>query len=121
MREVTRAQDARIVGRETELAALGEFVGAGPSGRALVLSGGPGIGKTTLWEAGIAAAREGGGAGGPSIGIFKVGTSTATVTGSMVTSGTPGAGGAGGVGSAGGGFVTVGGTGATGIAEAIYP
>jgi DNA-binding CsgD family transcriptional regulator len=46
-----------IAGREPELAVLQEFVDADLSPRALVLSGGPGIGKTTLWEAGIAAAR----------------------------------------------------------------
>ena len=44
---------ARIVGRESELAQLGAFLEGVSSGRSLVLSGGPGIGKTTLWEAGI--------------------------------------------------------------------
>ena len=48
--------DAAIVGREPELAIVREAVHAFPS--ALALVGGPGIGKTTLWEAGIAAARE---------------------------------------------------------------
>src|ERR1700742_2652924 len=43
-----------IVGREPELAAL-----RSPP-RALVLTGGPGIGKTTLWEAGVEAARDAG-------------------------------------------------------------
>jgi hypothetical protein len=47
-----------IVGRERELALLSAFAGAAPDARALVLAGGPGIGKTTLWEAGIGAARE---------------------------------------------------------------
>lgn len=47
---------SRIVGREAELAALDEFL-AEPSG-ALVLSGGPGIGKTTLWEAAVDTAKE---------------------------------------------------------------
>jgi hypothetical protein len=42
-----------IYGRETELDRVSAV-----SGHALVLSGEPGIGKTTLWEAGIAAARE---------------------------------------------------------------
>src|SRR5262245_6392476 len=42
-----------IVGRAVEL----ERVSTGFTGRALVLAGEPGIGKTTLWEAGIAAAR----------------------------------------------------------------
>ena len=45
-----------IVGREPEYELLREFFGADPG--ALVLTGGPGIGKTTLWEAGIAIARE---------------------------------------------------------------
>ena len=49
--------DAPIVGRERELSVLLEFVRADPAQLALVLSGGPGIGKTTLWEAGSAAAR----------------------------------------------------------------
>ena len=45
---------APVVGREDELAAVEAFLGriqAGPS--ALVLSGEPGIGKTTLWEVGV--------------------------------------------------------------------
>src|SRR6202011_2513613 len=46
------------VGRESELAVLHEFADAGEHGRALVFAGGPGIGKTTLWDAGIDAARE---------------------------------------------------------------
>ncbi len=45
-----------IVGREDELARLCRFVERG-SPRALVLVGGPGIGKTTLWEAGVRLAR----------------------------------------------------------------
>lgn len=48
----------RIVGRDAELAALREIVRADRFPGAVVLSGGPGIGKTTLWEAGLAAARE---------------------------------------------------------------
>jgi hypothetical protein len=55
----------------------------------------------------------GGGAGGPSVGIFKVGTSSATVVGSTIATGRPGPGGPGGPGN--------GGAGATGIAQAIYP
>lgn len=47
---------AEVVGREGELAHLRAFVETG-SPRALVLTGGPGIGKTTLWGAGIDAAR----------------------------------------------------------------
>jgi len=37
-----------IVGRESELAELDEFLEAGPAHRALVLTGDSGIGKTTL-------------------------------------------------------------------------
>jgi hypothetical protein len=59
----------------------------------------------------------GGGAGGPSVGIFKVGTSAATVKGSTVKAGTPGAGGAGGRSAPGG----VGKNGEAGIAKAIFP
>jgi DNA-binding CsgD family transcriptional regulator len=47
-----------IVGREAEVVALGAFVGAEAPRRALCLIGPPGAGKTTLWEAGIALARE---------------------------------------------------------------
>lgn len=58
MEEGARDQGARVVGREPELAMLHEFIEADRSPRALVLRGGAGIGKTTLWEAGIAAAQE---------------------------------------------------------------
>src|SRR3954471_6113157 len=44
-----------IVGRDVELAAVGELV---ESGRALVLTGEVGIGKTALWSAGVEAAGE---------------------------------------------------------------
>lgn len=44
-----------IVGRAPELSELAEFV-THPD--VLIFTGGPGIGKTTLWEAGIEAARE---------------------------------------------------------------
>ncbi|HEU4534550.1 MAG TPA: ATP-binding protein, partial [Polyangiaceae bacterium] len=47
-----------MIGREKELDRLGAFIAAGFSPTGLVLAGEPGIGKTTLWEAGIAAARE---------------------------------------------------------------
>ena len=49
---------AGVVGREAELAVLREFAGAGARNRALVLAGEAGIGKTTLWEAGIELARD---------------------------------------------------------------
>ena len=48
-----------IVGREEELSALHAFVGDGPTGpRVLVLQGEAGIGKSTLWLAGVEHARE---------------------------------------------------------------
>ena len=50
-----------IVGREAELAALQAFVdGARPGPAALVLEGEPGIGKSTLWLAGVEHARASG-------------------------------------------------------------
>jgi DNA-binding CsgD family transcriptional regulator len=49
--------DPQIVGRDFELMALSEFL-AGGAPRAFVLSGRPGIGKTTLWSAARAAAAE---------------------------------------------------------------
>ena len=48
-----------VVGRESEIDSLHGFLNAvseGPS--ALVLIGEPGIGKTTLWREGVAAAEE---------------------------------------------------------------
>jgi DNA-binding CsgD family transcriptional regulator len=45
-----------IVGRETELQALRDFVASTVTSQAFVLKGGPGVGKTTLWEAGREAA-----------------------------------------------------------------
>jgi DNA-binding CsgD family transcriptional regulator len=51
---------AKPIGREPELALLHDFLHRPDGARSLVLVGGPGIGKTTLWEAGIVAA---GGAG----------------------------------------------------------
>jgi len=59
----------------------------------------------------------GGGAGGPSLGIFKVGGSAATVKSSTIKAGTPGAGGAGGRSGPGGAGVS----GDTGIARPVFP
>jgi DNA-binding CsgD family transcriptional regulator len=39
-----------VIGREPELAVLAEFLGQGTGWPALLLTGGPGIGKTALWE-----------------------------------------------------------------------
>ena len=51
--------DRRIIARERELEALRAFVEAGsPTPAALVLEGEAGIGKTTLWRAGVAAAAD---------------------------------------------------------------
>jgi hypothetical protein len=49
---------AQIVGRDAELTLLDGFLGGDGSPRALLLTGEPGIGKTRIWEAGVAAARE---------------------------------------------------------------
>jgi hypothetical protein len=48
-----------VVGRDPELRAIADFlVRDEPGPRALVLDGSAGIGKTTLWQAGVAQARE---------------------------------------------------------------
>src|SRR5215831_7032234 len=48
-----------VVGRESELDSVRDFLDAVPSGPvALLLDGAAGIGKTTLWKAGVAAAEE---------------------------------------------------------------
>jgi len=44
---------ADVVGREAELSVLGELFADGPSQRALVVAGEPGIGKTTIVRAGL--------------------------------------------------------------------
>ena len=50
-----------LVAREGELEAIRALLTGGETaGRALVLEGEPGVGKTTLWEHGLAAAREAG-------------------------------------------------------------
>ncbi|MFZ1879600.1 MAG: AAA family ATPase, partial [Gaiellaceae bacterium] len=49
-----------VVGREAELARVGRFLADATSTRALAITGEPGIGKTTVWEAGLTAAREDG-------------------------------------------------------------
>ena len=52
--------DTEIVGRHAELERLRGFLEPGSPHGALVLAGGPGIGKTRCWEAGIDAARAAG-------------------------------------------------------------
>jgi predicted ATPase len=53
-------EGVRVVGREEELAAVRRLLEtpAEPTARALLIEGEPGIGKTTLWHAGVAAAEE---------------------------------------------------------------
>ena len=51
------AADA-LVGRETELARLSAFLRAVGSPRALIIEGEAGLGKTSLWRAGVSTARE---------------------------------------------------------------
>jgi DNA-binding CsgD family transcriptional regulator len=46
-----------VVGRESEVATLEAFLRRGDAPRALVFAGGAGIGKTTLWETGVALAK----------------------------------------------------------------
>ena len=48
-----------VIGRESELAILHSFLDSIPTGpSALLLSGDPGIGKTTVWKEGLHGARE---------------------------------------------------------------
>jgi DNA-binding CsgD family transcriptional regulator/tetratricopeptide (TPR) repeat protein len=47
-----------VIGREPELAVLEEFLDRDTPRRALLLTGGPGIGKTALWERGLRLARD---------------------------------------------------------------
>ena len=58
MSQTTSASAGRIIGREAELAAVDAFVRATGWPRAFVLAGEPGVGKTTLWEAGVDLARQ---------------------------------------------------------------
>jgi DNA-binding CsgD family transcriptional regulator len=51
-------QGTEIVGRDEELQALSSFFGQSALPGALLIQGDPGIGKTTLWDAGVEAARE---------------------------------------------------------------
>ena len=55
---IAGARGGQLVGRELDLAALREFVGAERGSSVFLLTGEPGIGKTSLWAAGVAAGRE---------------------------------------------------------------
>jgi hypothetical protein len=46
-----------LAGRAAELGAVERFLAPGPAGRMLVVYGEPGIGKSTVWEAGVGLAR----------------------------------------------------------------
>ncbi len=48
---------ALVVGRDAELSVLDDVLSAGAGGGAIVMIGGAGIGKTTLWDAAIGIAR----------------------------------------------------------------
>ncbi len=53
-----KSKPAEVVGRSAEIERVEAFATARFSPRALVFDGGPGIGKSTLWEAGVGIARE---------------------------------------------------------------
>jgi DNA-binding CsgD family transcriptional regulator len=53
-----RTSAADVVGRESEVATLRGFLTPSAGLRTLVLTGGPGIGKSTLWDVGLDIARE---------------------------------------------------------------
>jgi DNA-binding CsgD family transcriptional regulator len=56
---LTTKMSVELVGRDAELGLLGTFLDSSTAGAAaLVLEGEAGIGKSTLWSAGVAAARE---------------------------------------------------------------
>jgi DNA-binding CsgD family transcriptional regulator/tetratricopeptide (TPR) repeat protein len=57
MQEASTAAGAHVVGREAELEMVERFVCAPDVYATLLLTGDPGVGKTTLWEAGLEAAR----------------------------------------------------------------
>ncbi len=123
--------NARIVVEDSSIAAgnggaggrggdggLGGAGGAGGKGGRVCTSEVGAGGDGGFGGAGGRGGGGGGGAGGPSVGIFKVGTSTALLKGSAkATAGTPGAGGAGGRGGRDG----VGLGGLAGIAKPVHP
>ena len=51
-----RLAEGRLVGREGQLAAVQEFLSERAGSRALLVTGEPGIGKTSIWEVGLALA-----------------------------------------------------------------
>ena len=57
-RSAAEAAPARLVARESELDAIRTRLTSEQPGQALLLEGAPGVGKTSLLEEGLAAARE---------------------------------------------------------------
>src|SRR5215472_11918704 len=51
-------EERPAVGRDAELQAVAALLDVSTAARCLVLAGDPGIGKTTVWEAGCSAARD---------------------------------------------------------------
>jgi len=57
MRSILDVRPSRVIGRESELGTIRDFVTRIPAGpRTLLLQGAAGIGKTTLWRSGLLAA-----------------------------------------------------------------
>jgi DNA-binding CsgD family transcriptional regulator len=56
--DVSPPATERVIGRETEIAAIEALVAAPEPPAALVLEGPAGIGKTTVWQAGVASGQE---------------------------------------------------------------
>jgi DNA-binding CsgD family transcriptional regulator len=54
----SRTATVEVVGRASELSSLADFLVSDRWPRAFVLAGGPGVGKTTLWDAAVAHGRE---------------------------------------------------------------
>jgi DNA-binding CsgD family transcriptional regulator len=59
MVSILDVRPSRVIGRESELATIRDFVAGIPGGpRSLLIEGEVGIGKTTLWRAGVRAAQD---------------------------------------------------------------
>ena len=58
MKEAVGGLGARVVGREPELARIHDLLQDDSGARALVVTAGPGMGKTTIWDVAVEAARE---------------------------------------------------------------
>jgi DNA-binding CsgD family transcriptional regulator len=59
MASILDVRPSRVIGRESELATIRDFVAGIPAGpRSLLIEGAVGIGKTTLWRAGVRSAQD---------------------------------------------------------------